>query len=210
MFVDKVFFLNNLFFFYFIKFIYIYIYFNARRPLRTGNRASNTSCFLKYGGEPERVAPPQDRYDVRAVADSLAGARLLPRGSAAAASLHQLFLDVRALATVDGPRSCAGRVASAEPDQPYECFDGHCLFDVSADPCEYQNAASRRPDVVGAAVDLLRRYRDETVPQHRPDVDPASDPGRHGGYWDTWDDCSGLAGTGRTAEGGTRSRGERQ
>lgn len=177
--------------------------FNTRRAC-TGNRASNTSCFLKYGGEPRRAGPPPDHYDVRAVADSLAGVRLLPRGAA----LHQLFLDVRGRATVDGPRSCAGRVASAEPDQPYECFDGHCLFDVRADPCEYRNAASRRPDVVDAAVDLLRRYRDEMVPQNRPDVDPASDPGRHGGYWDTWKDGCGLVGTERTTEGVAHSQGQ--
>lgn len=102
-----------------------------------------------------------------------------------APTTRAVFYGVRARAGI-GNGTCVDRVSSARPDEPYECFDDYCLFDVHQDPCEYRNVAAQHRDTLNAALDVLNRLRGETVPQYRPDVDPGADPRLFDGYWDTW------------------------
>lgn len=51
-----------------------------------------------------------------------------------------------------------------------------CLFDIDNDPCEFNNLASQKPDVVQHLLDLLNWYnRTALVPLNTP-PDPLSNP----------------------------------
>lgn len=159
----------------------------------TGNRTSDYSRFLPYSGEPGRDPAAPERGDPADAARSPAGSCLSRANCAASAddcadatAAARLFRGLRARADVVA--GCADRVASTSPNADYECFDGHCLFDVRQDPCEYRNVAGRHPEELAAAVGHLERFRGELVPQRRPAIDPDADPARFGGYWDTWMD----------------------
>ena len=61
-----------------------------------------------------------------------------------------------------------------------------CLFNVTADPCEYENLASGRPDVVKMMKKRLRFYRQHAVrPLNKP-VDDAGLPYHHNWNWVPW------------------------
>ena len=61
-----------------------------------------------------------------------------------------------------------------------------CLFNVTADPCEYENLALSRPHVVTALQKRLELYKDDAVPPLNKPVDDAGLPYRHNGYWVPW------------------------
>jgi len=145
----------------------------------------------KYNGDPGNVGPD---YDMDGVMDSVAGTRLSRIGRSttpdqrpsrvARDAASRAFRDVRSRARV---QACAARVSDPDPNgSRYECFDGHCLYDLIADPCEYRNVAAQNPSPLATATAALARYRNQLVPQHRPGVDPDANPDRYGGYWDTW------------------------
>uniref|UniRef100_A0A8C3A5B2 Sulfatase N-terminal domain-containing protein n=1 Tax=Cyclopterus lumpus TaxID=8103 RepID=A0A8C3A5B2_CYCLU len=62
------------------------------------------------------------------------------------------------------------------------------LFNITADPCERQDLADRRPDVVRRLMDRLASYNRTAVPVYFPPDDPRADPSRHGGAWLPWVD----------------------
>lgn len=47
---------------------------------------------------------------------------------------------------------------------PFQCQADFCLFNVTADPCEYNDLATQHPDVVKALVARLREYQATAVP----------------------------------------------
>ena len=68
------------------------------------------------------------------------------------------------------------------PRAPAEdAFDDLYLFDVEADPTEFTNLASQRPDVV-SILDAAARAAPAAAPQHNA-VEAAGLPILHGGYW---------------------------
>ncbi|KAH7944165.1 hypothetical protein HPB52_016692 [Rhipicephalus sanguineus] len=60
------------------------------------------------------------------------------------------------------------------------------LFDIVKDPCELNNLASERPDIVSALMKRLDAYRAVTVPIENLPFDPASAPEYHNGTWAPW------------------------
>lgn len=61
-----------------------------------------------------------------------------------------------------------------------------CLFNITADPCEYKNLASSRPDIVSAMEKRLQFYKEHSVrPLNKP-VDDAGLPYHHHWNWVPW------------------------
>ena len=58
-----------------------------------------------------------------------------------------------------------------------------CLYDISKDPCEYNNLASQMPDVVQKLLSKLNEYKKTMVkPINKPN-DPKGNPVFHHGIW---------------------------
>ncbi|XP_077994398.1 arylsulfatase B-like [Glandiceps talaboti] len=65
-----------------------------------------------------------------------------------------------------------------------------CLFDISKDPCEFNNLAESQPDILQRLLSVLDKYDATAVEPMFPDNDPAADPAKHHGAWDSWVDPS--------------------
>ncbi|XP_055355338.1 arylsulfatase J-like isoform X2 [Paramacrobiotus metropolitanus] len=63
-----------------------------------------------------------------------------------------------------------------------------CLFDLLDDPCETNNLAAARPEVLEELLEHIRRWNASYHPVIRILNDPASDPALHGGVWRPWMD----------------------
>ena len=61
-----------------------------------------------------------------------------------------------------------------------------CLYDISKDPCEYNNLAHQMPHVVKMLQSKLNQYSKTMVPPRSKPVDPASNPKLFGGVWTPW------------------------
>ena len=61
-----------------------------------------------------------------------------------------------------------------------------CLFNITADPCEYENLATSRPHVVNAMQRRLQFYREHAVTPLNKPVDDAGLPYRHNWTWVPW------------------------
>ncbi|XP_066502574.1 arylsulfatase I [Hoplias malabaricus] len=60
------------------------------------------------------------------------------------------------------------------------------LFNITADPCERNDLADLRPDVVRTLLTRLVFYNRTAVPVRYPPDDPRADPARNGGAWVPW------------------------
>ncbi|KAM7303892.1 arylsulfatase B [Ixodes scapularis] len=66
-----------------------------------------------------------------------------------------------------------------------------CLFDLSKDPCEYNDVSGQHPEVVERLLKKLAGYEATALkPANLPD-DPRSNPGLHNNVWVAWNDVSG-------------------
>lgn len=61
-----------------------------------------------------------------------------------------------------------------------------CLFNVSADPCEFNNLAHRFPALVTSLLARLDEYNKTAVPPRNLPDDPKGLPFFHGGAWVPW------------------------
>jgi len=62
-----------------------------------------------------------------------------------------------------------------------------CLFNITADPCEFYDLSQKFPDVYQMMLDKLEVYHKEMVTPRRISwTDPYSNPKLHGGVWDSW------------------------
>ena len=62
-----------------------------------------------------------------------------------------------------------------------------CLFNVTADPCEYYDLSEKFPDIYKMMLDRLEEYHKGMVPPRRIAwTDPESNPKLHDGVWDSW------------------------
>jgi arylsulfatase A-like enzyme len=57
---------------------------------------------------------------------------------------------------------------STPPDQT-ECTGEYCLFNVTADPCEYRDLAGQHPDIVARLVKRLAAFQATAVPAIKPE-----------------------------------------
>ncbi|XP_071964098.1 LOW QUALITY PROTEIN: arylsulfatase J-like [Antedon mediterranea] len=60
------------------------------------------------------------------------------------------------------------------------------LFNVTADPSEYNDLSGKYPKVVDMMLEKLASYNKTAVPCKFPLPDPSSDPKLHGGVWGPW------------------------
>ncbi|XP_078355623.1 arylsulfatase I-like [Oculina patagonica] len=65
-----------------------------------------------------------------------------------------------------------------------------CLFDISKDPCEYQNIAHTNLPVVRKLLYRIFEYQRRALPVWYPQRDPLADPALHGGSWGPWESIS--------------------
>ena len=72
---------------------------------------------------------------------------------------------------------CGDKPSTAIPCLPLKA---PCLFDISQDPCEYNNLASQKPDMLNELLDLLDWYNSTAVAPLNTPGDPLSNPK----YWD--------------------------
>ena len=62
-----------------------------------------------------------------------------------------------------------------------------CLFDLSSDPCELNNIAKERPQVVEALMKKLEAFKVISVaPANTATEDPRASPRYHDGVWGPW------------------------
>ncbi|KAK3726387.1 hypothetical protein QZH41_016252, partial [Actinostola sp. cb2023] len=64
---------------------------------------------------------------------------------------------------------------------------GPCLFDVSADPCEYVNQAATQPEILQNMLSWLEEYKKGMVPIRNKPFDHDASPKKHGGVWGPWE-----------------------
>ncbi|KAJ4943141.1 hypothetical protein JOQ06_005646, partial [Pogonophryne albipinna] len=60
------------------------------------------------------------------------------------------------------------------------------LFNITADPCERQDLAAQRPDIVQQLMARLAFHNQTAVPVYFPPDDPRANPSRHSGAWVPW------------------------
>ena len=63
-----------------------------------------------------------------------------------------------------------------------------CLFHIPTDPCEYNNIADIRPEVVQILLERIKVYASGAVEPVNKPTDPAANPKYHGGVWSPWKD----------------------
>jgi len=61
-----------------------------------------------------------------------------------------------------------------------------CLYNITSDPCEYNNLAPSRPDLVQMMMERWTFHNSTMVPTLNKPLDPASLPERNGGAWIPW------------------------
>eukprot|EP00041_Stephanoeca_diplocostata_P029466 m.870442 g.870442 ORF g.870442 m.870442 type:complete len:534 (-) comp23566_c0_seq8:1823-3424(-) len=65
--------------------------------------------------------------------------------------------------------NAAGGVPRVGPASATECTDQYCLFNITADPCEYHDLAKTHPDVVQELLTRLKAFQATTVPPVEPE-----------------------------------------
>ena len=62
-----------------------------------------------------------------------------------------------------------------------------CLFNITADPCEFYDLSQKFPDVYQMMLDKLEVYHKGMVPaKFNSTTDPRSHPKLHNGVWEPW------------------------
>ncbi|KAM7282183.1 arylsulfatase B [Ixodes scapularis] len=76
------------------------------------------------------------------------------------------------------------------PRNPCAPAAAPCLFDLSKDPCEYNNIAEEHPEVLRRLIGKLEAYRATSMPPGNLPLDPRADPALHNHVWAAWGDVS--------------------
>ncbi|KAF6210958.1 hypothetical protein GE061_014071 [Apolygus lucorum] len=63
-----------------------------------------------------------------------------------------------------------------------------CLFNIKADPCEFDNVAEQYPRILSHLMKRLEEYNRTAVPAANLPVDPRGDPKHFGYTWTNWGD----------------------
>ncbi|XP_059201254.1 arylsulfatase I-like [Centropristis striata] len=75
---------------------------------------------------------------------------------------------------------------SVSPPHKSSALKNFWLFNITADPCERQDLADQRPDVVQRLMARLAFYNQTAVPVYFPPDDPRANPSQHEGAWVPW------------------------
>ncbi|XP_054925399.1 arylsulfatase B-like [Dermacentor andersoni] len=73
-------------------------------------------------------------------------------------------------------------------EENFSANDTVFLFDIEKDPCELNNLAKERPEIVSDFMKRLDAYRSVAVPARNLPYDPASSPENHNRTWAPWMD----------------------
>ncbi|XP_023319572.1 arylsulfatase B isoform X1 [Eurytemora carolleeae] len=84
----------------------------------------------------------------------------------------------------DATVSCT-KPANSEPCKPLQQV---CLFNVTADPCEFENLVFKFPDIVKTLDDTIDLYKSTAVPPRNKPLDPRADPKYWDYAWTNWCD----------------------
>jgi len=108
----------------------------------------------------------------------------LLRESRAGAALSELGMPLPDDDAIRAIRKQSEVVCSKPPKaEPCTPSQQVCLFNITEDPCEFDNKAFRYPDVVKALESTLQLYNSTMVPPGNKPLDPRANPK----YWDyTW------------------------
>ncbi|KAF8791977.1 Arylsulfatase B like protein [Argiope bruennichi] len=76
------------------------------------------------------------------------------------------------------------------PKEAFECdpLVKPCLFNVTADPCEYYDIADQNPDAVKEMMDKILKYKSEEMWPQSKEIDPAANPMCHHFQYVPWMD----------------------
>ncbi|KAH9492435.1 hypothetical protein Btru_051104 [Bulinus truncatus] len=61
-----------------------------------------------------------------------------------------------------------------------------CLYHIPSDPCEYNNLAFSKPELVTNLLNEVKAYAETMVPPGNKPYDDTGNPNRHGGAWVSW------------------------
>ena len=78
------------------------------------------------------------------------------------------------------------RCGSKPPNATCDLAKAPCLFNITADPCEFHNVADRFPVVVRKLLARLAEYNKTAVPTHNVPNDPKGLPRYHNWVWEPW------------------------
>ncbi|CAN7937132.1 unnamed protein product [Ixodes hexagonus] len=89
-----------------------------------------------------------------------------------------------------GRGSYAAPIKCAQRDPSKSCAPtvAPCLFDLSKDPCEYNNIAEQHSEVLQRLLGKLAGYQATSVPPANVPLDPRADPALHNNAWVSWGD----------------------
>lgn len=96
--------------------------------------------------------------------------------------LYNLGMDL----STDGP--AVVHCSAVPPNASVNCQPDKvpCLFNITADPCEYNNLAQMYPETVQALESRLTYYETTMVTPRNKHQDPKGLPAFHGGAWVPW------------------------
>ncbi|UYV75965.1 hypothetical protein LAZ67_13001950 [Cordylochernes scorpioides] len=63
-----------------------------------------------------------------------------------------------------------------------------CLFNIEEDPCEMNNLADEKPQMVAEMLQRVAEYAKKAVPPLNKPFDPQANPALHGYFWSPWRD----------------------
>lgn len=86
------------------------------------------------------------------------------------------------------PRPLVVHCGKRPPDFYTNCDFLHrpCLFNITADPCEYHNVADQYPNIVEELLYIIDKYNQTAVPIRNKLPDPRANPKYFSGVWSPW------------------------
>ncbi|KAM7304208.1 arylsulfatase B [Ixodes scapularis] len=88
----------------------------------------------------------------------------------------------------DGSYPTPIKCGKRDPSKPCSPTVAPCLFDLSKDPCEYNNIAEQHNEVLQRLLGKLEGYRETSVPPGNLPSDEQADPALHNNVWSSWGD----------------------
>lgn len=151
--------------------------------LTTGNYCHRTLLCTEKNSENHAIVAPTIVTSVKCMTQNDCDINVI----------KEYLLKKRAMATLD--KRCEKRIADQDKLKDQSFIISTCdnssdhqflLYDLSQDPCEYNNLAGSSPDLVKLLKSRLDYFESITLPQIRRPNDERADPKNFNGYWSPW------------------------